>query len=45
MIPACHWHFYEAEALASNCRAPETCYRKPENVGIAPLKVRRQHRR
>jgi hypothetical protein len=30
----CDWHFYEAEAHASNCRASETCYGKPENLGI-----------
>jgi hypothetical protein len=39
MTVACHWHFYEAEALASNCCASETCYRKPENIRVMAVVI------
>ena len=35
----CDWHFYEAEAHASNCRASETCYCEPKNVGVLAVVI------
>jgi tetrahydromethanopterin S-methyltransferase subunit A len=39
MICTYGWRSYEAEAHASNCRASETCYGGPENIGIAAVVI------